>query len=80
MEKGSTQTERDKMSEARSVPIFFHKAGWNGHLYDHLTCYVSFPPRSYEEMEFLDTAIWRYMYPYQVIEDIKEDIKNAGNN
>ncbi len=60
------------MSEARSIPIFFIDAGRNGHLYDHLTCYVTFPPRSYDEMEYLDAAIWRFMYPYQVVADIRE--------
>ena len=59
------------MSEARLNPLFFEEAGRNGHLYDHLTCYVTFPPRSYEEMEYLDAAIWRLLYPLQVIADIR---------
>lgn len=68
------------MSEARLTPLFFEDAGRNGHLYDHLTAYVTFEPCTYEEMECLDASIWRYLYPYQVVEDIKEGKINAGNN
>ena len=68
------------MTEARAVPIFFTDAGREGHLYDHLTAYVSFPPCSYEEMETLGAMIWRYLYPYQVVEDIRGVKENAGNN
>ncbi len=41
---------------ARSSAQFYPEAGRIGHLYDHLTCYVTFPPRSYDEMEFLDAG------------------------
>lgn len=59
------------MTEARSTPIFFSDAGREGHLYDFVTSYVSFGPGSYEEMEVLGATIWRYLYPYQVVSDIR---------
>ena len=80
MEKGSPETERDKMTVARLYPVYFNEAGRNGHLYDHSICVVAFGPCSYEEMEDLDASIWRYLYPYQVVEDIKGGKINAGNN
>ena len=57
---------------ARKNPLFFENAGRNGHLFDHLTSYVSFGPGSYEEMNVLGATIWRYLYPYQVMADIRE--------
>lgn len=65
------------MTVARLHPVFFNEAGRNGHLYDHSICVVSFGPRTYEEMEDLGATIWRYLYPYQVIQDIKEVKRNA---
>jgi len=52
-------------------PYFLFKAGREGHLYDFVTSYVSFSPGSMEEMEVLDATIWRYLYPYQVVSDIR---------
>lgn len=60
------------MSEARSIPIFFIDAGREGHLYDFVTSYVSYPPGGFEELQVLDSTIWRYLYPYQVVQDIKK--------
>ena len=60
------------MTEARLVPIFYPEAGTAGHLYDFATSYVSYPPGGFEELQALDSTIWRYLYPYQVVQDIKE--------
>lgn len=60
------------MTSARSIPIFFDQAGRNGHLFDLSTSYVSYPPGGYDELQALDSAIWRYLYPYQVVQDCRE--------
>jgi hypothetical protein len=57
------------MTEARSYPLFYPDSRQRGaFLYDILTTRIIFPPASFEELEALDAGVYRYLYPYEVVQ------------
>jgi len=58
---------------ARAKSMYYPELGRAGHLFDFAITTVTCSPGGEEELNLISSALWRYLYPYELVATIREN-------